>query len=123
MVTATAALESGEFTPDSSFDDTGSYSTPGGPIRNFGGEVYGRHDLATALTNSINTTFARIGDELGQETMGEQMTKFGFGERRRSTCRATRCCPPAAARTGSCCRTGSRAWTWRASRSARRTSP
>jgi peptidoglycan glycosyltransferase len=81
VVTATAALESGEFTPDSSFDDTGSYSTPGGPIRNFGGEVYGRHDLATALTNSINTTFASIGDDLGAETMGDQMTDFGFGER------------------------------------------
>jgi peptidoglycan glycosyltransferase len=81
VVTATAALESGEFTPDSSFDDTGSYSTPGGPIRNFGGEVYGRHDLATALTNSINTTFASIGDALGAATMGEQMTRYGFGER------------------------------------------
>ncbi len=81
VVTATAALESGEFTPDSSFDDTGSYSTPGGPLRNFGGEVYGRHDLAEALTNSINTTFARIGDALGAEAMGEQMTRFSFGER------------------------------------------
>jgi peptidoglycan glycosyltransferase len=81
VVTTTAALESGEFTPSSSFDDTGSYDTPGGPIRNFGGEVYGRHDLATALTNSINTTFATIGDALGVDLMGEQMTKFGFGER------------------------------------------
>lgn len=81
VVTTTAALESGEFTPDSSFDDTGSYDTPGGPIRNFGGEVYGRHDLTTALTNSINTTFATIGDALGADLMGEQMTKFGFGDR------------------------------------------
>ena len=68
VVTTTAALESGEFTPDSRFDDTGSYSTPGGPIRNFGGEVYGPHDLRTALTNSINTTFASIGDALGAAT-------------------------------------------------------
>jgi peptidoglycan glycosyltransferase len=81
VVTATAALQSGEFTPSSSFDDTGSYDTPGGPIRNFGGEIYGRHDLATALTNSINTTFARIGDELGADRMDEQMTAFGFGDR------------------------------------------
>ncbi len=81
VVTTTAALESGEFTPGSTFDDTGSYDTPGGPIRNFGGEVYGRHDLTTALTNSINTTFATIGDALGADLMGEQMTKFGFGDR------------------------------------------
>jgi peptidoglycan glycosyltransferase len=81
VVTATAALQSGEFTPSSSFDDTGSYDTPGGPIRNFGGEIYGRHDFATALTNSINTTFARIGDEVGADRMDEQMTAFGFGDR------------------------------------------
>jgi len=81
VVTTAAALESGEFTRESTFDDTGSYDTPGGPIRNFGGEVYGPHNLETALTNSINTTFATIGDALGAETMGEQMTRFGFGER------------------------------------------
>jgi peptidoglycan glycosyltransferase len=81
VVTTTAALESGEFTKDSTFDDTGSYSTPGGPIRNFGGEVYGRHDLTTALTNSINTTFATIGDELGAGPMGGTMTAYGFGTR------------------------------------------
>lgn len=81
VVTATAALESGEFAPDSRFDDTGSYDTPGGPIRNFGGEVYGQNDLAEALTISINTTFARIGDEVGAERLGEQMSEFGFGKR------------------------------------------
>ena len=63
VVTATAALESGEFTPSSVFDDTGSYATPGGPIHNFDGEVFGRHDLTEALTNSINTTFASLGDD------------------------------------------------------------
>ena len=81
VVTATAALESGEFTPDSRFDDTGSYSTPGGPIRNFGRERYGNHTLTTALTNSINTTFATIGDDLGPERLGATMTAFGFGTR------------------------------------------
>ena len=31
--------------PSSHFDDTGSYDTPGGPIHNFGGEIFGTHDL------------------------------------------------------------------------------
>lgn len=81
VVTATAALESGEYTPDSTFDDTGSFDTPGGPIRNFDGEKFGEHDLTTALTNSINTTFASIGDALGPELLGGTMTAYGFGER------------------------------------------
>ena len=81
VVTATAALESGEYTPDSTFDDTGSFDTPGGPIRNFDGERFGEHDLTTALTNSINTTFASIGDALGPELLGGTMTAYGFGER------------------------------------------
>lgn len=81
VVTATAALESGAYTPDTQFDDTGSFATPGGPIRNFGGRTFGRHTLATALTNSINTTFARIGTVLGAERLGATMTAFGFGER------------------------------------------
>ena len=81
VVTATAALESGEFTPSSVFDDTGSYATPGGPIHNFDGEVFGRHDLTEALTNSINTTFASLGDDVGASMMDETMTGFGFGAR------------------------------------------
>jgi peptidoglycan glycosyltransferase len=81
VVTTTAALESGIYTPDSRFVDTGSYDTPGGPITNFGGRVWGPHDLEFALTNSINTTFASIGDTLGSGRLGASMSAFGFGER------------------------------------------
>jgi peptidoglycan glycosyltransferase len=81
VVTATAALDSGLYQPDSSFKGGSEYDTPGGPIRNFGGESFGRHPLSEALTHSINTTFAEIGDTLGPERLGEMMTRFGFGSR------------------------------------------
>lgn len=81
VVTATAALESDLFRSTSRFDDTGSFSTPGGPIRNFGGRRFGEHTLRTALTNSINTTFARIGTTLGAAQLGATMSAYGFGER------------------------------------------
>ncbi|MDH3226011.1 MAG: penicillin-binding protein 2 [Thermoleophilia bacterium] len=80
VVATTAALASGQFLPTTRFDDTGSFDTPGGPIRNFGGSTYGDHNLIEALTRSINTTFARIGTTLGPSGMGNAMDGFGFGE-------------------------------------------
>jgi len=81
VVTAAAALESALYTPESRFDDTGTFRTSGPPIRNFGGAVFGEHTLTTALTRSINTTFATIGQELGPARLGAAMDAFGFGAR------------------------------------------
>lgn len=81
VVTATAALESRLYTPTSRFNDTGIFRTAGPPIRNFGGRKFGPHTLTTALTKSINTTFASIGQALGATTLGKTMTAYGFGER------------------------------------------
>ncbi|HJW75737.1 MAG TPA: penicillin-binding transpeptidase domain-containing protein, partial [Thermoleophilia bacterium] len=78
VVTATAALDSGAYTPESAFDDTGTYHVYGGTVSNFGGNVFGPHTLAEALTLSINTTFAKIGVELGQETLTDYMVRYGF---------------------------------------------
>lgn len=81
VVTATAALESGIWNPDSRFDDNGRYVVDGQAITNFGGRRFGSHTLTDALTNSINTTFARIGESLGPDQLGATMTAYGFGER------------------------------------------
>lgn len=81
VVTATAALESGIATPDTTFTDTGSIVINGQPITNFGGRVWGRHTLKDALTNSINTTFAKLGQDLGPRRLGETMGRYGFGSR------------------------------------------
>ncbi len=81
VVTATSALDSGEYTPDTEFPGGSVYETPGGPIRNFGNQSFGPHTLTTALTHSINTTFATIGDALGPERLGATMSAFGFGTR------------------------------------------
>lgn len=81
VVTAAAGLESGIYRPESEFRGGRVYETPGGDIGNFGGRTFPRHDLTEALTNSINTTFAEMGDTLGPDRMSEMMTAFGFGER------------------------------------------
>ena len=116
VVTASGALESGMYTADSEFPGGSEYDTPGGPIRNFGGASFGPHTLTTALTFSINTTFAEIGDALGSEGLGEIMTAYGFGERP-STSPTSRSRVAAAATR--CSRTTTRTRTPPGSRSAR----
>lgn len=81
VITASAAIQEGVAGPSTSFVDTGSYVVNGIPIRNFGGQVFGRHDLTFALTHSVNTTFARLGETLGADRLGERMDAFGFGRR------------------------------------------
>ena len=82
VVTATSALDSDlGITARTTFDDPGTYVTQDRPIRNFGGNVFGVHTLGEALTNSINTTFARLGDQLGPDRLGATMTAYGMGER------------------------------------------
>jgi penicillin-binding protein A len=80
VVTAAAALDSGKFTPESTVDGSNGKVISGTPLQNFGGEDFGQVDLRTALTNSINTAWATIAEELGKETMGEYMERFGFYE-------------------------------------------
>ncbi len=82
VVTAVAALESDlGYTPTSRFDDTGTLSASGRPIRNFGNRIFGDHTLTEALTFSVNTTFGRLGQVLGPGRLGDTMAAFGFGER------------------------------------------
>jgi penicillin-binding protein A len=78
VVTATAGLESGDFTPQTVFDDTGTYVVYGGKVTNYHGAIFGQHTFTQALTDSVNTTFARVGVEVGKETMISTMQGFGF---------------------------------------------
>ncbi len=80
VVTAAAALDSGRFRPDSPVDGSNGKEISGTPLDNFAGRDFGTVDLATALTNSVNTAWASVAETLGKETMGEYMRKFGFFE-------------------------------------------
>jgi peptidoglycan glycosyltransferase len=78
VVTSAAALDSGEYTPDSLIDGSNGKRISGVPLANFGGQDYGAVSLTDALTNSVNTVFGEIGEKLGKETMYEYMERFGF---------------------------------------------
>ncbi|HEY6652540.1 MAG TPA: penicillin-binding protein 2 [Solirubrobacterales bacterium] len=78
VVTATAALDSGEFTPDSVLSGRSPQEIDGVPLSNSGGEQFGDIDMTTALTNSVNTWWAQAGEKLGKATMFQYMDRFGF---------------------------------------------
>jgi penicillin-binding protein A len=79
-VTAAAAIDSGRFEPGSQVSGENGKVISGTPLNNAGGEDFGTVDLTFALTQSINTVWAEVGETLGKETMGEYMERFGFYE-------------------------------------------
>jgi len=78
VVTAAAALDSGEFTPETTLDASSPQEFSGVDLANAGGESFGTIDMRTALTNSVNTYWAQVGEALGPETLLEYMERFGF---------------------------------------------
>lgn len=80
VVTAAGGLERGAVTPTTTFVDTGVYRVGGGKVTNYGGAAYGRHDFTEALAFSINTTFGKVGNELGRRRLVTAMEGFGFYE-------------------------------------------
>jgi peptidoglycan glycosyltransferase len=81
VVTATAALDSGRFTPDSVLSGKSPRVIGGVPLSNFGNEQFGAITLTTALTHSVNTVWGQVGEKLGKGTMYRYMTRFGFDRR------------------------------------------
>jgi peptidoglycan glycosyltransferase len=80
VVTAAAALDSGRYEPSSVVSGENGKVISGAPLDNFGGQDFGPVDLTTALTNSVNTVWAEVGEKLGKQVMADYMEKFGFFE-------------------------------------------
>jgi peptidoglycan glycosyltransferase len=82
VITASAALESGKFTIDSTFQDPGYCIEYGKRVSNFadqnGPERFGTVNFTQALEHSINAVFCNIGQALGGRKIMEQARRFGF---------------------------------------------
>jgi peptidoglycan glycosyltransferase len=83
VVTATAALDSGDFSTDSVLSGRSPQTIDGVPLSNSGGEQFGDIDMTTALTNSVNTWWAQVGEKLGKDTMFKYMERYGFNAKPR----------------------------------------
>jgi penicillin-binding protein A len=78
VVTATAALDTGAVTPETIIDGSSPKEISGVPLENSGGESFGPISLTDALTNSVNTVFAQVGEKIGRATLVEYMKRYGF---------------------------------------------
>jgi peptidoglycan glycosyltransferase len=78
VVTAAAGLESGTITPETTIEAPGTLEVEGTPLQNDFNQDFGAISLDTALTNSVNTWFGQLGQQLGNDQLFETMEKFGF---------------------------------------------
>jgi peptidoglycan glycosyltransferase len=84
LVTAAAAIESGQYRPDSQVKGGFELDLPqtDNPLPNDGGGNCGgdRITLTQALMVSCNVSFGWLGLQLGDEALREQAEKFGWGD-------------------------------------------
>lgn len=80
VVTVAAALDQGLYGPGSVFVDSGELAVQGNIIRNYQREVFGEHNLHQAVVNSINTTVAQVGLELGASLLEEYFRNMGLDQ-------------------------------------------
>ena len=82
IVTAAAALDTGTYKLNSTFDDNGYCVEFGKKVSNFadqsGPEVFGHVDFTQALQHSINAVFCEIGKKLGALKILDYARRFGF---------------------------------------------
>ena len=87
LVTAAAALSTGKYSPDSQVEGPAELPLPQTTIKlpnddrrtcDPGGQ--GTSTLTVALARSCNTSFAKLGMDLGQDAIRTQAEKFGFGQ-------------------------------------------
>jgi peptidoglycan glycosyltransferase len=78
IVTATAAIDSGLYSPTSLINGNSPITVSGVPLQNDGNQSWGLQTLTTALTYSINTIFAQIAERVGRSKMATYMKRFGF---------------------------------------------
>ena len=80
VVTVAAALDQGLYEAGSSFVDTGELVVQGNIVRNFQRQVFGEHNLHQAVVDSINTTVAQVGLDLGAADLEKYFNNLGLGQ-------------------------------------------
>jgi peptidoglycan glycosyltransferase len=83
VVTATAAIDTGQYTPESTVSGRNGVVVSGVPLQNDNNENFGPITLTEALAHSVNTVWAQVAEHLGKSTMARYMNRFGFDRKPR----------------------------------------
>jgi penicillin-binding protein A len=78
VVTASAAIDSGAYTPGSVVNGRNDVKISGVPLQNDNNQSFGPIDLTTALQQSVNTVWAQVAVGVGKATLKRYMERFGF---------------------------------------------
>jgi peptidoglycan glycosyltransferase len=78
IVTATAAIDTGRFTPSSTLSGRNGIVVSGVPLSNDQNESFGELTLTQALAKSVNTVWAQAAEQVGAPTLARYMRRFGF---------------------------------------------
>ncbi len=83
VITATAAIDSGQYTSQSLVSGRNEVPISGVPLKNDNNESLGQITLTEGLAKSVNTVYAQVAEHLGKRTMARYMTRFGFDRKPR----------------------------------------
>ena len=78
VVTATAAIDTGRYTPESTVSGRDGVLISGLPLSNDQHENFGQITLTEALVHSVNTVYAQVAVSLGKRVLGATCARFGF---------------------------------------------
>jgi peptidoglycan glycosyltransferase len=79
VITAAAALDTGKYTPESTFNDPGYCIEYGKRVNNYDTSTpFGTVNFSQALINSINSSFCEMGKQIGPEVILDYARRFGF---------------------------------------------
>lgn len=81
VVTASAAIDSGAFTPESLVSGRNNVPISGVPLKNDSNESFGAITLREGLVKSVNTVYAQVAERLGKATLARYMERFGFNKK------------------------------------------
>jgi peptidoglycan glycosyltransferase len=81
VVTATAAIDTGSFTPESTVSGRDNVPISGVPLQNDEHASYGQLTLTQALAHSVNTVWAQVAEKVGKPTIARYMSRFGFDKK------------------------------------------
>jgi len=80
-VTMATGLNLGVITPDTSFDDPGYFTVPGGTIHNWADAAYGQETMVGVLRHSANVGAAWVAvTRIGMDRFDQSLRRFGYGQ-------------------------------------------